>query len=404
MKKVIFYGAGGFIREHKDDFMEKYAPVCFVDSNSNLWGTLLFGIEILSLEQALEEEYEYIVPTVDPSRYLEITAYLSTKGIDSNRVLLPFNCKFMPGCYKIGQTFHAYNGQFSTCSLIDKDHDFISFGKLTNFSKDLDSYYKKCSDLINSIQSDDNPCEGCSLITEDLFICDDQYPSIQSICFNSGFKGDRCNLECSYCKVKSDLKANKYEVSLLEYIQSIYKVKKVNTMIFANGEPTIGKDFDKICELMFENQQKCIFYTNAVYYSEHLAKLGKLYLPTVLVSFDCGTTETYKKIKGVDSYDKVVKNLALYLRSGVHIILKFILIDNINDNQADIDGFIRLAIDLHAEVIISKDVYCETKSLTQEQLGYLQHMVTILTESNMKINLSPNTFLQADIDIFMPNH
>lgn len=75
------------------------------------------------------------------------------------------------------------------------------------------------------------------------------------------------------------------------------------------------------------------------------------------VSLDCGTRETFRKIKGVDAFERVVQNLISYSVSASKAIdLKYIFLPGINDNMSDVDGFIDIVGKCNARtVVISSD-------------------------------------------------
>jgi molybdenum cofactor biosynthesis enzyme MoaA len=101
-----------------------------------------------------------------------------------------------------------------------------------------------------------------------------------------------------------------------------------------------------------------------------LKKIGDLLNDQLIflnVSLDAGTADTFAKIKGIDCFDKVIKNLEKYAAVG-NIQLKYILLEGINDNKNDIDDFVAIAERINANVQISRD---NRKSFTRmSERGY----------------------------------
>ena len=66
----------------------------------------------------------------------------------------------------------------------------------------------------------------------------------------------------------------------------------------------------------------------------------------MVVSLDSGCRKTYKKIKRVDAFDKVIENLKKYCSNPVardNITLKYILIPTVNDNIKEFKKFLDIA-------------------------------------------------------------
>ena len=70
----------------------------------------------------------------------------------------------------------------------------------------------------------------------------------------------------------------------------------------------------------------------------------------MILSLDSGCMETYKKIKQVDKFDKIIKNLQQYIKkspSAVNQIrMKYIFLEGINDNKEEIEKFLNLVRNL----------------------------------------------------------
>ena len=69
-------------------------------------------------------------------------------------------------------------------------------------------------------------------------------------------------------------------------------------------------------------------------------------------SLDAGTRETFKKIKQVDSFERVLENLRKYPLKNTNFLLKYIFLEGVNDNEADIDGFYEIAKDIGGIIML----------------------------------------------------
>lgn len=79
----------------------------------------------------------------------------------------------------------------------------------------------------------------------------------------------------------------------------------------------------------------------------------------ILTSLDAGTRETYKAIKRVDCFDKVIENLKRYPVKDVDFKLKYIFLDGVNDNETDVDGFYDIVKDVGCRTIVLSSDSCK---------------------------------------------
>lgn len=109
------------------------------------------------------------------------------------------------------------------------------------------------------------------------------------------------------------------------------------------GEPVLGRDFEFVVELFRSSHRKVEqrFLSNSVIYSECIANELKDSNALLCTSIDAGSPSVYKKIRGRDSYERVLDNLGKYIRiasSGSKVIVKYIL-DEGNMDFGELRGF-----------------------------------------------------------------
>ena len=185
-------------------------------------------------------------------------------------------------------------------------------------------------------------CKDCIFLEKKVWE-DSKVPYINTVTVNNWVK---CNADCIYCDRKRDYSHIK-EFNIYPIFKELIKdnyLKKPTDITFAGGEPTIYRDFDKSLKLLIKNNFDGIrVLTNGIKYNKYIEEGIKKNLVNILVSVDCGTRETYKKIKKVDKHNDVWKNLKRYLKYKQvnHAVqTKYILIPNINDNKQELKEFI----------------------------------------------------------------
>ncbi len=158
----------------------------------------------------------------------------------------------------------------------------------------------------------------------------------------------KCNSNCTYCFTAEDKKRfNSFkEYSILPVLEDLAKNKSVHfdgTIFITGGEPTELKELDKIIEFFEKNNQQHYFIqTSGIKYSKAIEQILEKGKATVTVSPDAGSKDTYKKIKRVNAFNKVMDNLKKYnekTKGDSVLVTKYIFVPEINDNRKEVDLF-----------------------------------------------------------------
>ncbi len=164
----------------------------------------------------------------------------------------------------------------------------------------------------------------------------------------------QCNCSCIYCaeqyisKRKIVLKPQKSDYyDLLPIIKQLYKKKLIEknnlTVLFQGGDISVLEEFEDLVNVFIDNGVKKIeIATNGIIYLPIIEKICKKTFVDMDISIDCGCRESYKKIKTVDKFDDLVKNLKRYSKLPIQLRLKYILVRNCNDNIEEVSKYIEL--------------------------------------------------------------
>jgi len=184
-----------------------------------------------------------------------------------------------------------------------------------------------------------------------------------------------CNCACVYCVRDSYLtkeqKQSKQKYELLPIIKEMYKRKLISEekidVEFQGGDIGCLSEFSDLITLFLEKSN--VFFrisTNNIVYHPIIKKLLDENRVELSVAIDCGTRSTYKKIKGVDKFDLVVKNLERYIQNSENVynlIAKYIIVNKYNDNKKEILSFINLIEKLKINSIVISFDYKDIMSL-----------------------------------------
>lgn len=155
---------------------------------------------------------------------------------------------------------------------------------------------------------------------------------------------NKCNHKCSFCFYSEHLKTSKATLDtklIKERISELGRLGTKGVSFTGGGEPTLHKDFYEIIEHTKKEgiDIGCISNGSNIrkkYHSEIMQNLQ-----WIRISMGGGDTESYKKIQGVDHFDRVVENLlnlcisktnsGSKLNIGVRILLNESNIDSLNN-------------------------------------------------------------------------
>ncbi len=209
---------------------------------------------------------------------------------------------------------------------------------------------KKLVKNINSIFSDSSYpscCEGCCDINR--FLTDSKIQSFDNK-INKVYIQNymSCNAKCLYCVFKHVDKGLKYNV--LPIIKSLIdkEILSRNAHIYmSGGEITISPEFEELLSLLLHYiYSKVEILTSGIKYCKSIEEAFIHDKCKLVISLDSANPETYKKIKQVDCFDRVVQNIKDYIKASENaksnITMKYIIVDGVNDNNEEITNFIKL--------------------------------------------------------------
>ncbi len=366
-KSILLYGAGIRASSEYMWIKESYNVKCFIDKNKR--GTVLMpdgkSFSVLSLTDALEKYPEALIYiTAGILLKYEITAEL-LRLTENKPDFPPDTCiitkddiiNYEPVSEKKScalaesSIYFSEDNQIKLCCHGVKR---INYDNSMTDEELLQYFLAYRNDVINSISNCDDSyfCKNCIKISRRFY---SEVPKIRRVGFSVG---SVCQFRCCYCTADESPSLSKQKnliraLDFFDYLRQKSYIDENTEISFAAGEISINPLRGKIYDTL--NSHRCVFYTNAEFYSEEIAGfLNKG--STVNVSVDAGTKETFKKVKGRDCYEKVTETILKYSSSGP-VELKFIILPGLNDNPEDAEGFVDLAVKSKASVIITRDIY-----------------------------------------------
>ena len=403
--QIIFYGAGDYARRNLHMWVSNgLVPVCFADIDPNKHYTDLVSAEdeslkyeILPLDKAIgrHEEYEIYV-TLAHENLLGATKWLIDNGIPRKKIKYADPFEYRKGCNMLGRyiQFRA-NFFYGCCSQMYRE----KITRQATAGEDIQRHKEYCEDLVERLRTGQRTgCDNCPELREDIW---EVNPKLWCIQLATGFSDARCNLNCDFCADK-DYLVNRNEHnqhSVIETFRGLIECKLENVEIeLAAGEISVSPYRDSVINLIRETGTPVQIFTNAALHNQDIADLMQQGLVSLVVSIDAGTKETYKRLKGVDAFEKVKENLGMYASTGGQIEVKYIILDGINDNVTDIDGFAELAAGLRATVVISADSTVTNNRLSENTMKMLLRLIQRIRKEGLMIYPFLENFNPCDLD------
>lgn len=220
----------------------------------------------------------------------------------------------------------------------------------------ISDFVEKKQKYIKMFENGDVPenCKNC-ISLEKFIKKDEKYKSdyrIKKITLNHYVA---CDCACIYCSqgnttleaIKENQNKKLYDVK--KFIQELYDEDLIDKhSLFVEvqgGNISCLKDHDELLEIFLKNGvNRIMIFTNNIVYIPVIEKILIKKQGGILSSLDCGTPETFYKIKQVDKFDKYIENLKQYISAAgnENIYIKYIIIRNVNDNIEEITNFINL--------------------------------------------------------------
>ena len=314
-------------------------------------------------------------------------------------------------CFYLNNGINFHYSGLTYCNKLWQDHTFQQYDKdfLTTFFKERES-------VLENMKKGVCPehCKKCLYLQE----VNEDFPTDNKIKYIEIYHWNQCNCACVYCsnrettKLKISTGRNQQGViNVLKNLKELHKQKKLDPnaeISLVGGEPTILQEFPLLLKFFIKNQYKVNILSNGIFYEKYIAKAIKANQDSsICISLDCASRENFKKIKGVDKFDDVIKNIRRYIKDTKNlshrIIIKYIILKGINDTKQEIDNWINLCASIGVTNFFPSIEFChsvknpEKSELTQEICDLYEYMKTRIKESDPEFTISTYDFVEGII-------
>ena len=394
---VALYGAGQrAATEKKIVEAQGHIPVCLIDRDVDKHGSTLLGLPVLSLNEAREAYGELDMHvTTDGTRRYEIFDFLIQQGINKWNILNYEEYEEYNGCPFL-ETHMLVNEHRMAYCCTHREGRWLGYNiewegsieqSISSWLATRDKYIKAARRGSESI------CHGCNQVKNYVF------PSEKKIRIMSCAFIAPCQLSCLYCvspnaqrplseEVKSVVKSFDWQ-RFFRYMKENDLIAEDAYLIVAGGEFTICPRKNELLDII--EKYNLQVDTNAIIFDERLAMLTARPGGSLMISVDAGTGETYKRIKGLDAFEKVWNNIQNYIEHDVCVTVKYILLPE-NSTEPDITGFINEASKARVETIQLSTNNCRTECLSEQQISMAAKIMELAKSRGILATVLPGAF------------
>ncbi len=183
-----------------------------------------------------------------------------------------------------------------------------------------------------------------------------------------------CNSLCEMCPLTYFGNGTPHNLTCAELegiVRQFPKLKRV--VLHGLGEPLLNRELAGMIQFLNERGIQTLFNSNVIALTrrrqEELVRAG---LDELRVSLDASTHETYKRVRGVPAFDKVVRHLSEMVETRTSMISLTpkisVWFTTMRENLHELSGAVRIAAEAGAdEFYVQRLVYADYGLATEEQ-------------------------------------
>lgn len=172
----------------------------------------------------------------------------------------------------------------------------------------------------------------------------------------------KCNCNCAYCYYDGSKKffqkfKNDKLLPILKKLAENKQLRNDGYLIITGGEPSCLNELSSIINFAIKQDIKDIYLNSScIKYEKSIEKALKKDKIEITLSLDSSNKELYKKIKRIDAFDKVIKNIKKYIKAQnekkTAVRIKYIILPNINDSIEEMDNWLILCQNIGIKKVI----------------------------------------------------
>lgn len=137
------------------------------------------------------------------------------------------------------------------------------------------------------------------------------------------FVTNRCNSKCRICYIWNKRPKIDLDVQKIKEVVSSKVVEKNALFCLLGGEFILHPECETLLEFFSEKNKNFILFSNGILTDKLVELVKEFKVPKLMLSLD-GPKETYKKVRGIDGYDDVIRTIK-ELKDSTEITLTYVI-------------------------------------------------------------------------------
>lgn len=311
-----------------------------------------------------------------------------------------FKKKKYLNCHFMKHSLHFFHDSIKACCTNSSGPVFYPDyrGENVDWDKVFNIRKKYVSKINSPFNFEDVPdvCKGCYEIEPHLSDkkVDKFENKIDRVYFHNNMS---CNAKCVYCTYSWRERGYNYKVlNLLHSLLDNKLLSKDASIYMSGGEITIYPEFEEMMTLLTNYlNSKIEILTSGIKYCTSIEQAFVQNKCQLIISLDSGSKEIYKKIKQVDCFDVLISNIQKYIQASdnakENIILKYIIVDDINDNKEEISKFIDVVCNLgiknvRIDIDYEKYKFANNAKVPKHYFDLISHFNNLAQNNNLVVH------------------
>ena len=147
---------------------------------------------------------------------------------------------------------------------------------------------------------------------------------------------NRCNQRCAHCYMYAG-EEKEQELSTLEIKNLLFEFAACGGKVvtFTGGEATLRADFNEIVYSAKKNGLTVGVLSNGILWSQEFVEKNKEYIDEVQISIDGYDQQSYRAVRGTDSFDVTLDAVERLLNAGIRVTIAITpLMDTLIGNES----------------------------------------------------------------------
>lgn len=401
----------GILASHMLRRLEKFhhvLPSVIIDNDARKRGMGEFGVPVMPFAEARErfQDLQYFICS-DDFKYTIIGDMLE-KGVLPEAIMnyVPVEkrrtCLYFYNRLLLAQGREGGPHCLTHCN-VDSFKPWIAATEIPEGREDRKSLEYILDAAFASFESGGfAACRDCVMNREQYMVTRDYPRHYKSVALYQVDCGD-CLSHCIYCCVGGKDGSARIRMRSLKsygnFLDAAFALDRLDED-FTCALDLSERDYDRKIGLVVDSLERAgltplVYKVNSclLLYSERLAGLIRRGMVYVIWSLDAGTRETYRRVKQIDTFDKVLENVRRYIAldpfRGGFIVAKYLIVKGINNYEAEFDAFLRIVLELGLRFVsLSFDFAVQPE---EQDLIFIRSCYDKIVKAGLKLTYKNNS-------------